>query len=75
MTKAYELTIEKKQPTCGGRAPTACEVRNVTTDDPMAYVRSQEPGTNPVLMQDADGVILIRVEKGSQWVNYEFTED
>lgn len=75
MAKAYELTIEKKQPTCGGRAPTACEVRSVTTDDPMAYVRSQEPGADPVLMQNEGGVILIRVEKGEQWVNYESTED
>ena len=60
---AYEVTIERKQPTCGGRAPTACEVRNITTDDPMAYVRIQEPGSEPVLMQDEDGVILIRVER------------
>ena len=72
---AYELTIERKQPTCGGRAPTACEVRNIVTDDPMDYVRTQEPGSEPVLMQDEDGVILIRVERNDSWVNYEFTSD
>ena len=72
---AYELTIERRQPTCGGRAPTACEVRNIVTDDPMAYVRSQEPGSEPVLMQDEDGVILIRVERNGLWVHYEFSPD
>jgi len=72
---AYELTIERRQPTCGGRAPTACEVRNVVTDDPMAYVRSQEVGSEPKLMQDEDGVILIRVERNGLWANYEFVAD
>jgi len=72
---AYEVTIERKQPTCGGRAPTACEVRNITTDDPMAYVRSQEVGAEPVLLQDADGVTIIRVERNGLWVNYEFVAD
>lgn len=36
--KAYELVIEQRQPTCGGRAPTKCEIRTVTTDEPVAYV-------------------------------------
>ena len=72
---AYELTIERKQPTCGDRAPTACEIRNIVTDDPMAYVRSQEPGSEPKLLQDEGGVILIRVERNDQWVNYEFAAD
>jgi len=72
---AYELTIERKQPTCGGRAPTACEVRNIVTDDPMAYVRSQEVGAEPQLMQDENGTILIRVERNGLWVNYEFVSD
>ena len=72
---AYELTIERKQPTCGGRAPPACEVRNITTNDPMAYVRSQEVGAEPVLLQDKDGVTIIRVERNGLWVNYEFVAD
>ena len=72
---AYELTIERQQPTCGGRAPKACEVRNIVTDDPMAYVRSQEPGAEPKLLQDEDGVTLIRVERNNSWVNYEFSAD
>ena len=72
---AYELTIERKQPTCGGRAPKACEVRSIVTDDPMAYVRSQEPGAEPKLLQHDDDVILIRVERNDIWVNYEFVAD
>ena len=71
----YELTIERKQPTCGGRAPTRCEVLTVTTEDPMAYVRKLEPGAEPQLMQDENGTILIRVEGNGLWVNYEFTEE
>lgn len=39
----YELIIEQRQPTCGGRAPTKCEIRAVTTDDPIAYVQALEP--------------------------------
>ena len=72
---AYELTIERRQPTCGGRAPTSCEVRNIVTDDPMAYVRSQEIGSEPKLMQDEDGIILIQVDRNGLWVRYEFTEE
>lgn len=73
--KQYELMIEQRQPTCGGRAPTKCEVRSVTTDDPMAYVQSLEPGSTPELVQDENGVILIRVERNGLWVKYEFTEE
>ena len=72
---AYELTIERQQPTCGGRAPKACEVRNIVTDDPMAYVKSLEAGAEIELVSEEDGVILIRAERNGLWVNYEFTED
>ena len=73
--KTYELTIERKQPTCGGRAPTASEVHTVSTDDPMAYVRNAEVGSEPVLVEEADGVITIQVERNGYVVKYEFTED
>ena len=71
----YELAIERKQPSCGGRAPTSSEVHTVTTDDPMAYVRSMEVGSEPVLLDNADGVITIQVERNGFVVKYEFTED
>ena len=38
--KTYELIIERQQPPCGGKPAKVVEVRSVTTDDPVAYVRS-----------------------------------
>ena len=40
--KTYELIIERRQPPCGGKPAKVVEVRSVTTDDPVAYVRSLE---------------------------------
>ena len=70
----YELVIEQKQPTCGGRAPTKCEIRTVTTDDPVAYVQALEPSCQLEVEQAAEGVI-IKTERGGMWIKYEFTED
>ena len=70
----YELIIERKQPTCGGRAPTSSEVRMVEVNDPMAYV--QEPEPNLALEKTEDnGVITISGVKNGLWFKYEFTED
>ncbi len=72
----YELIIERRQPSCGGKAPTRCEVLSVTTDDPMAFVQEKEPGAQLELLQNEGGVVQIRAEGGDGlWVNYEFTED
>jgi len=70
----YELIIERKQPTCGGRAPTTSEVRMVETDDPMSYVQSQEPG---LALEGTveNGVVVISGVKNGLWFKYEFTED
>ena len=73
--KTYELAIERKQPSCGGRAPTSSEVHTVTTDDPMTYVRRVEVGSEPVVIEEADGVITIQVERNGYVVKYEFTEE
>ena len=74
--KTYELTIEEKQPTCGGRTPTKCEVTSVTTDDPMAYVMSLEPGAVPEIIKDEDGEIIIKVDRNrGLWARYEFVEE
>jgi len=72
---AYELVIEQKQPTCGGRSPTKCEVLNIFTEDPMAYVLGREPGAKPEVIREEDGVTVIRVMRNGLWVNYEFTAD
>jgi len=70
----YELIIERKQPTCGGRAPTASEVRIVETADPMAYVQAQEPGLE-LERSEENGAIVISGVKNGMWFRYEFTED
>ena len=71
---AYELTIERQQPTCGGKSPTKSEVRMVETNDPAEYVRSQEPGLEFEVEKDGD-VVTFRGRKNGMWVKYEFTED
>ena len=70
----YELIIEQKQPTCGGRAPTTSEVRMIETDDPMTYVKAHEPG---LALEGTveNGVVTISGVKNGLWFKYEFTED
>jgi len=70
----YELIIERKQPTCGGRAPTSSEVRIVETDDPKAYVEQQEPGL-ALETTEENGVVTVSGIKNGLWFKYEFTED
>ena len=70
----YELIVERRQPTCGGRAPTASEVRIVETDDPMAYVQGQELGLE-LEKTEENGVVTISGIKNGMWFKYEFTED
>ena len=55
--KNYELIIEQRQPTCGGRAPTKSEIRYVTTDDPVAYVQELEPTCELEVTYNDDGTI------------------
>ena len=60
----YELAIEKKQPTCGGRSPTNCEITTVTTDDPMAYVKSLEAGADIELVsfpEEKEGAEIVAI--------------
>lgn len=70
----YELTIERRQPTCGGRAPTKCEIKSVTTDDPVAYVQALEKDCELEVANEGDAII-IRTERNGLWVRYEFVED
>ena len=70
----YELIIERRQPTCGGRAPTASEVRIVETSDPLAYVQAEEPGLDLEITNE-DGVVTVSGVKNGLWFKYEFTED
>ena len=72
--KTYELVIEQKQPTCGGRAPTKSEIQTVTTDDPVAYVRELEPNGKLEVETTASGV-AVTIDRNGLWIRYEFTED
>lgn len=72
---SYELLIEQRQPTCGGRSPTKCEIRYVTTEDPVAYVQALEPSCPLDVNRREDGTIVIRLDHNGLWVKYEFTED
>ena len=72
--KTYELVIEKKQPTCGGRAPTKSEIHTVTTADPVAYVKELEPNGKLEVETTANGV-TVTLRHNDEWIRYEFTED
>ena len=72
--KTYELVIEEKQPTCGGRAPTKSEIRTVTTADPVAYVRELEPNGKLEVTESENGV-AVTIDRNGLWIKYEFTED
>jgi len=73
--KTYELVIEQRQPTCGGRAPTKSEILTVTTDDPVAFVQAREKDAPLEVTTNDEGALVIRTERNGLWVKYEFTED
>ena len=70
----YELVIEERQTTCGGKSPTKSTIMSVTTDDPVAYVRALEPGELEISTED-DGTLVIRADHNGLWIKYEFTEE
>lgn len=73
--KTYELIIERLQPVCGGKSPKDVKLMTVTTDDPMAYVRSQEPEGELVQGTGPNGEIVIQLDQGLLHITYTFTED
>jgi hypothetical protein len=72
----YELIIERQQPTCGGKSPFKCEIKSVTTDDPLAYVKKLEPGSEPEFSTTEAGELVYEMHdfKG-MLIRYIFTED
>lgn len=71
----YELIIERKQPPCGGKSPKNVQVRTVTTDDPVAYVRSIEKDGELEVETTPAGEIVVSLSIGAVEVKYTFTED
>jgi len=73
--KHYELIIEKRQPTCGGRTPTASEVLEVETDDIVAFVLNREPGVSVEVAQADEKTTIVSFVRNGLWVKYEFVSD
>ena len=72
--KSYELSIETRQPTCGGKSPTNVELLEVSLEDPMAFVRSREADLPIETEQTPDGDLVYRVETEKHQETYTFTE-
>ena len=71
----YELVIEERQPTCGGKSPTKSRIMSVTTDDPVAYVHALEPEGELEVSTTDDGTLVIQADHNGLWIKYEFSED
>ena len=72
--KEYELTIETRQPPCGGNLPNRVEIREIETDDPRAYVAAIEKDIELVQSVNDDGDLVILAEKDQYRAQYTFTE-
>lgn len=70
----YELVIEERQPTCGGKSPTKSKIMTVSTDDPVAYVKALEPGELEISTSD-DGTLVIQADHNGMWIKYEFSAE
>ena len=73
--KTYELVIEERQPTCGGKSPTRSTIKTVATDDPVAYVQGLEPEGKLDVYTTDDGTLVVQADHNGLWIKYEFTED
>ena len=73
--KEYELVIEERQPSCGGKSPTRTKIMNITTDDPVAYVQALETGNKLETSTLSDGTFVVQTEHNGFWIKYEFTEE
>ena len=75
----YELIITRTQPPCGGKSPQTHEIRNVSVDDPVAYVRKCEtdlPDNIELIVHDTGkGTVSVEFNSGKSHVIYGFTED
>ena len=73
--KDYELIIERRQPSCGGKDPRDVKMMNVSTDDPAEYVRNAEKTRDVTVTEKPDGEIVVEVSLGARQVRYSFTEE
>lgn len=73
--KTYELIVERRQPSCGGKSPTDVKVLSVTTEDPVAYVRGIEKDGELEVTTTPDGEIVVSLDVGAKHIKYTFAED
>ena len=73
--KNYELIIERKQPSCGGKDPKEVTVLNVATEDPVAYVKAAEKTEAVTVTENPNGELVVEVCLGQRQIRYSFTED
>jgi len=73
--KNYELLIAERQPTCGGKTPIRTSIKNVSTNDPLAYVKALEPDVELKMSTEEDGTVIIEADHNGMWIKYEFSED
>ena len=75
LMKTYEMITERRQPICGGKDPKKATISTVTTDDPVAYVRSLERKGDLEVSHNEDGDLVVTLESDGAKVRYTFTED
>ncbi len=73
--KTYELVINERQPTCGGKSPTKASIRTVTVEDPLEYVKGLEPDSELTVETAEDGTVIVTADHNGMPIRYEFTED
>ena len=73
----YEVIVTNQQPTCGGQAPVRSEIRYVETDDPVEYVKMDQPDASDLrVYKPSDDQTIVEYTSGSgMFVKYDFTED
>ena len=73
--KAYEVIIQKGQPSCGGKSPTKSEIREIETDDVVAYVRGIEKDAELTVEQKDARTTVVSFFTGDGFqTTYEFVE-
>lgn len=72
--KRYEISIQTKQPPCGGKSPTRAELMEADLEDPVGFAAEREPGLTLSSETNGDGDLVVSGEKGSYRVTYVFTE-
>lgn len=71
--KEYELLITRRQPPCGGKIPYVNEIKEIETDDPVAYVKAHEKGAT-LEVEETEGKITVTCVREKEPVTYEFNE-